>query len=132
MYHVQNPDNPEAEAIFKKIYEAYDILSNDEKRALYDKSGRKGLEEVDTEVDMHMFQDMLFGGDSFKDCFTELSIVYINDPKFMSMTAEQQGEYVKTAHAQNKELLLAKLQEKLSGHWQGTFNISSIFIASSL
>ena len=39
-YHPdQNKDNPEAEAKFKEISEAYDILKDDQKRAAYDQYG---------------------------------------------------------------------------------------------
>ena len=40
----RNPDNPEAEAKFKEAAEAYDVLSNPEKRAVYDRYGHEGLQ----------------------------------------------------------------------------------------
>ena len=41
----KNPDNKEeAEEMFKKIAEAYDVLSHKEKRDIYDKYGHKGLD----------------------------------------------------------------------------------------
>lgn len=42
-YHPdKNPDNPEAEAKFKEAAEAYDVLSNNEKRQNYDRFGSSG------------------------------------------------------------------------------------------
>ncbi len=39
----RNPDNPEAEAKFKEASEAYSVLSDDQKRATYDRFGHAGL-----------------------------------------------------------------------------------------
>ena len=42
-YHPdKNPDNPQAEAKFKEAAEAYDVLSNSEKRQNYDRFGSAG------------------------------------------------------------------------------------------
>ncbi|MFT4980152.1 MAG: molecular chaperone DnaJ, partial [Myxococcota bacterium] len=39
----RNPDNPEAEEKFKEASEAYSILSDEQKRATYDRFGHAGL-----------------------------------------------------------------------------------------
>ncbi|MBU6468472.1 MAG: molecular chaperone DnaJ [Betaproteobacteria bacterium] len=40
----RNPDNPKAEALFKEAKEAYEILSDEDKRAAYDRFGHAGVD----------------------------------------------------------------------------------------
>lgn len=40
----KNPDNPQAEEMFKKISAAYEVLSNEDKRAAYDRYGHAAFE----------------------------------------------------------------------------------------
>jgi DnaJ family protein A protein 2 len=65
-YHPdKNRDNPEAETKFKEIGEAYEILSDDEKREKYDKFGKDYFKEGGSGRDPADIFEAMFGGNPF-------------------------------------------------------------------
>jgi len=67
-YHPdRNPDDKEAEAKFKSISEAYDVLSDEKKRPLYDQYGKDGLRgQAQRDFQSASFQDIF---EAFGDIF---------------------------------------------------------------
>jgi molecular chaperone DnaJ len=61
----RNPDNPDAEAHFKEAKEAYEILSEPDKRAAYDRFGHAG-------VNNQPGGGGFGGGDAFNDIFGDV------------------------------------------------------------
>ena len=78
-YHPdKNPDNPEAEDKFKEAAEAYEVLSNSEKRAQYDRFGHNGVRGgfggagaggMNMEDIFSQFGDIFGGGSPFESFF---------------------------------------------------------------
>lgn len=90
-YHPdKNPGNEQAAETFKKISEAYQVLSDKEKRMKYDQVGIQengGAEMVDPEK----FFDDIFGGESFIPYVGELTLLK-NLTKEMELEQNQEAE----------------------------------------
>lgn len=64
----RNTDNPKAEEEFKTLGEAYSVLSDSNKRSIYDRFGKKGLDGSDMAGGnpFEMFEEIFKGGDIFE------------------------------------------------------------------
>ncbi|ODV83125.1 hypothetical protein CANARDRAFT_9850 [[Candida] arabinofermentans NRRL YB-2248] len=88
-YHPdKNPNNEEASEMFKKISEAYQILSDDNLRLKYDKNG---LKDVNSEgvANPEEFFDSIFGGEAFLSYIGELTLLK-NLSKQYELEAEEE------------------------------------------
>ena len=79
-YHPDKNPSQEAKVKFQVIGEAYQVLSDEKLRKVYDKEGKEGLSGDRTEVavnnvDPSLVYTFLFGNDSFNDISDGLEIV---------------------------------------------------------
>lgn len=71
----KNPGDPNATEKFQRLADAYQVLSNEQARRLYDQSGLDGLEDNGFEgMDASQLFDLLFGSDQFAFLVGELQL----------------------------------------------------------
>jgi len=113
-YH---PDkNPEK---FKLVGEAYEVLSNDEKRSLYDKFGKSSLQNSGSGPGMREIIRVLFGAGGFDDCFGELSFGMSMDPAFADLEEKEREEKMNKLQKEREEELVKTLLTKLEVWMKG-------------
>lgn len=76
LHHPDRNPGPEANAMFQKIGQAYQVLGDDTLRSEYDTKGKSALEKSGT-VDASMLYMMLFGSEQFEAIIGELQVSMI-------------------------------------------------------
>ncbi|KAK3391509.1 X-domain of DnaJ-containing-domain-containing protein [Sordaria brevicollis] len=71
----KNPDDPTAHERFQQIGEAYQVLSDPDLRAAYDKYGKESARPTEGFVDPAEFFTSIFGGEAFMDWIGEISLM---------------------------------------------------------
>ncbi|KAG7342969.1 chaperone protein DnaJ [Nitzschia inconspicua] len=93
----KNPDDPEAAAKFQALGHAYNVLSNDQLRAAYDKNGKSSTTAEETEqgqIDPTVFFNAMFGSALVEPYIGELWIAHtadsmLKDETMNGMTTEE-------------------------------------------
>lgn len=92
----RNRDDPNAEAKFQEIGEAYQVIANSDLRAAYDRYGKKSLHATpeDGFVDPGQLFAQLFGGERFFDWIGEISMGKdLSKAAEIGMTEEEKEAY---------------------------------------
>ena len=97
----KNPGDETAHARFQAIGEAYQVLSNKDLRARYDKYGKEEAKPDSGFEDPAEFFGMIFGGEAFADLIGELSLMK-DLTKTMDITAKQMEEEEAAERAEAK------------------------------
>ena len=87
----KNPNDETAHARFQAIGEAYQVLSDKDLRARYDKFGKEQAKPDQGFEDPSEFFSMIFGGEAFVDLIGELSLMK-DMAKTMDITSRQMEE----------------------------------------
>ncbi|OAL56684.1 DnaJ-domain-containing protein [Pyrenochaeta sp. DS3sAY3a] len=110
----KNPGDETAHAKFQEIGEAYQILSDDQLRAAYDKYGKEGAMPSSGFEDPSEFFTMIFGGEAFVDWIGEISLM-----KDLTKTME-----ISMREMEEQEAAQAQA-EKAAGSSSGTTDATS-------
>jgi len=104
------PDDPDAAAKFQKLGQAYQILSDEQLRANYDKNGKpdnQNQDELMSAIDTTVFFNVMFGSTLVEPYVGELWIASVADLLMKDMT--QQGD--KMSEAEMAETLAGKAEK---------------------
>lgn len=104
----KNPGDKEATAQFQALGAAYQVLSNADLRAAYDRRGKDGMEEAPV-MDSAALFTMLFGSDAFVPLVGELRVASM---MMQAADAEGGGKDAKQRTAEEKSWLAEFAQKK--------------------
>eukprot|EP00123_Amoebidium_parasiticum_P013839 comp22178_c1_seq1/m.32564 comp22178_c1_seq1/g.32564 ORF comp22178_c1_seq1/g.32564 comp22178_c1_seq1/m.32564 type:complete len:523 (-) comp22178_c1_seq1:471-2039(-) len=93
-YHPDKNPDPNAEEMFKTISEAYNILSDEAKRKVYDEMGQAGIdaEKMAGNLDPRELFKQIFGGGRFDEYIGELNIFDMFEVSVQADKTEEQRQ----------------------------------------
>eukprot|EP01025_Chloroclados_australasicus_P065261 TRINITY_DN889_c0_g1_i1.p1 TRINITY_DN889_c0_g1~~TRINITY_DN889_c0_g1_i1.p1 ORF type:complete len:348 (+),score=55.11 TRINITY_DN889_c0_g1_i1:278-1321(+) len=116
----KNPDDPDSAQKFQELGEAYQILSDPEKRKTYDQFGKDAVQQIAV-IDPAAVFAMVFGSDAFVDYVGELQMatLAVLEVDAEEMTKEEKAAKLKDKQQQRVQILTEKLRDRLHLYIQG-------------
>ncbi|OLN92809.1 putative J domain-containing protein C3E7.11c [Colletotrichum chlorophyti] len=125
----KNPNDPSAHEKFQEIGEAYQVLSDKDLRAAYDKYGKDSAKPSEGFADPAEFFSTIFGGDAFVDWIGEISLmkdltatmdITMQEGEGEGEAGEADGEFPGTEEAKKESMKAAADAEKAGTTAAGT------------